>query len=98
MFEKSYGVEEAHPNCFDNLVNNLKGYGVRASQITIPFNMFMNIEIDRNGEIKITPPRSKTGDYVDLKAEMDLIIGVTTCSAGLCNNFTWTPIDVEIYS
>jgi hypothetical protein len=98
MFEKSYGVTEAHPNCLDNLVNNLKSYGVQASQITIPLNIFMNIEIDREGEIKIKSPMSKAGDYIELRAEMDMIVGVTACSAGSCNNFEWTPIDVEIYS
>lgn len=98
MFEKSYGVTEAHPNCLDNLVNNLKSYGIQASQITIPINIFMNIEIDREGEIKIHPPMSKAGEYIELRAEMDMVVGVTACSAGLCNNFKWTPIDVEIYS
>jgi len=98
MFEKSYGVTEAHPNCLDNLVNILKSYGVQASQITIPFNIFMNIEINREGEIKIQSPVSKAGDYIELRAEMDMIVGVTACSAGACNNFEWTPIDVEIYS
>ena len=98
MFEKSYGVTEAHPNCLDNLVNNLKGYGIQASQITIPLNIFMNIEINRKGEIKIHPSMSKAGDYIELRAEMDMVVGVTACSAGLCNNFKWTPIDVEIYS
>ena len=28
---------------------------------------------------------------------MDLIVGVTACSAGACNNYKWTPIGVEIY-
>jgi hypothetical protein len=98
MFEKSYGVTEAHPNCLDNLINGLKSYGVQASQITIPLNIFMNIEIDREGEIKIKSPMSKAGDYIELRAEMDMIVGVTACSAGSCNNFEWTPIDVEIYS
>lgn len=98
MFEKSYGVTEAHPNCLDNLVNNLKGYGVQASQITIPLNIFMNIEIDREGEIQIHSPMSKAGDFIELRAEMDMIVGVTACSAGSCNNYKWTPIDVEIYS
>lgn len=57
----------------------------------------MHIGIDHAGAIKIKSPLSKAGDYIELKAEMDLIVGVTACSAGTCNNFTWTPIDVEIY-
>jgi uncharacterized protein len=97
MFESSYGVTDAHPNCLDNLIHNLRSYGARASMITTPFNIFMNVRIDQEGTIMIQSPASKPGDYIDLKAEMDMIVGVTACSAGLCNNFTWTPIDVEMY-
>ena len=28
---------------------------------------------------------------------MDLIVGVTACAAGKCNNYHCTPIAVEIY-
>lgn len=98
MFEKSYGVSEAHSNCLDNLVSNLKDYGIHASDITVPFNIFMNIEISKQGEIIIQSPLSKAGDYIDLRAEMDMIVGITACSAGACNNFEWTSIGIEIYS
>ena len=98
MFVKSYGVNEAHPNCLDNLVTNLKRFGIQASQITIPLNVFMSVDINRKGEITIQSPMSKAGDYIDLRAEMDLIVGVTACSAGACNNYACTPIGVEIFS
>ena len=98
MFERDYGVTEAHPNCLDNLADNLEPYGVRLDQITIPFNIFMNIEISDDGEIEIQPPHSKAGDAIVLRAEMDLIVGVTACSAGMCNNYKCTPIEVELYS
>ncbi len=97
MYEKSYGVTKAHPNCLDNLITSLKNYEINASQITIPLNIFMNIKLSKKGEITIQPPVSKAGDYIELRAEMDMIVGITACSAGECNNFTWTPIDVEIY-
>jgi uncharacterized protein YcgI (DUF1989 family) len=29
---------------------------------------------------------------------MDLIMGVTACAAGKCNNFRCKPIEVEIYA
>ena len=98
MYVKSYAVTEAHPNCLDNLAANLKDYGIQASRITTPFNIFMNIEITPEGEITINSPKSKAGNYIELRAEMDMVVGVTACSAGACNNFAWTPIDVEIYS
>lgn len=97
MFEKSYGVAEAHSNCLDNLVSNLKNYGIQASDITIPFNIFMNISISKQGKITIQSPLSKAGDFIELRAEMDMIVGVTACSAGSCNNFKWTSIKVELH-
>jgi hypothetical protein len=98
MFIKSYGVTDKHPNCLDNLVTNLERFGVQASQITVPFNIFMSIDVSEEGEIEIQSPKSKAGDYIELRAEMDMIVGVTACSAGACNNYRWTPIDVEIYA
>jgi len=97
MFEKSYGVQKAHANCLDNLIENFKDFGIHHPDIAIPFTMFMNIDISPEGGITILPPISKAGDYIELMAEMNMIVGVTACSAGTCNNFEWTPIEVELF-
>lgn len=97
MFATSYGITEPHPNCFDNLATHLRPFGLRPSQITTPLNLFMNITFSADGAIAIHPARSKAGDAVTLRAEMDLVVGVTSCAAGTCNNFTWTPIEVALY-
>lgn len=96
MFEKSYGATEPHANCQDNLAGPLAKFGIRPTQITVPFNLNMHVEINREGQITIQPPQSRAGDYLELRAEMDLIVGISACSAGLCNNYSWTPIEVEI--
>jgi uncharacterized protein YcgI (DUF1989 family) len=98
MFARSYGETRAHPNCFDNLAFNLEEFGILASQISIPLNIFMNIDISNEGKIDILPPASKAGDHIDLRAEMDLIVGVTACAAGQCNNYHCTSIEVDIYA
>ena len=56
----------------------------------------MNVEIQPNGELRILPPRSRAGDHIVLRAEMDMIVGVTACSAELSNNGSFKPIDVEL--
>ena len=48
------------------------------------------------GVLRIHPPRSKAGDSVTFRAEMDLIVGLTACSAELSNNYRFKPIDFEI--
>ena len=60
-------------------------------------NIFMNTAISENGAVTATTPLSRAGDYIELQARMDLIIGVTACSAGKCNNFQCTAIDVEVW-
>ncbi len=50
-----------------------------------------------SGELEIGPPLSRPGDFVDLRAEMDLIVGVTACSAEMSNNYSFKPIDLEIH-
>jgi uncharacterized protein YcgI (DUF1989 family) len=57
----------------------------------------MNVEVSPAGEITIGPPLSKPGDFVDLRAEMDLVVGVTACSAEKSNNHAFKPIDLEIF-
>jgi len=97
MFGSPYGITEAHPNCLDNLTTHLGSLGITASQIINAFNIFMNATLSANGKIAIEPPLSKAGDYIDLRAHMDLIVGITACSAKKCNNYHCTSIDVEIF-
>jgi uncharacterized protein YcgI (DUF1989 family) len=98
MFEISYGVAESHPNCLDNIASSLKPYGIHSAQIPTAFNIFMNAKVTERGEVLINPPMSQPGDYIELRAEMDLIVAITACSAGKCNNYNCTPIEVEVYA
>lgn len=97
MFHLLYDVTGEHPNCLQNLATRLSPYGIKASQIPTAFNIFMNVEISKSGKVVIKPPSSKAGDYIELKAEMDLLVGITACSAEKCNNDRCKPIDVEVY-
>jgi uncharacterized protein YcgI (DUF1989 family) len=97
MYKLSYGLTEAHPNCLDNLATHLDPFGIKYFQITDVFNIFMNVTISAHGHVTIEPPLSEAGDSIDLKANMDLIVGVTACSAMKCNNYHCTAIDVKIF-
>ena len=97
MFELTYQATGPHPNCLDNLIASLSPFGIQAFQIPTAFNIFMNVAITAAGQVTVQPPLSKPGDYIDLHSEMDLIVGISACSAGKCNNFRCTPIRVEIY-
>jgi uncharacterized protein YcgI (DUF1989 family) len=92
-----YRTSGHHPSCFENLVVNLAPFGIAPDAIPTTFNVFMNVEVGPTGELAILPPRSRAGDYLLLRAEMDMLVGVTACSAELSNNGTFKPIDVELF-
>ena len=92
-----YKTTTHHPSCFANLVQGLAPFGIAPDAIPTTLNLFMNVEIvPTTGELRILPPRSRAGDHIVLRAEMDLIVGVTACSAELSNNGSFKPIDVQV--
>ncbi|MDQ7970741.1 MAG: urea carboxylase-associated family protein [Oxalicibacterium faecigallinarum] len=95
-FQIIYDNHEPHPSCFMNLVNNLAPFGIAPDRIPTTFNIFMNVVVAPDGELTIGPPLSKAGQFIELRAEMDLIVGVTACSAEMSNNHSFKPIDIEI--
>lgn len=85
MYRKQYGVIGYHANCHDNLLHALRDLGVAAEPVTIAFNFFMNVEIQPDGRLTFAPPRSRAGDSMTLRAEMDLAVALTACPASTCN-------------
>lgn len=97
MFRILYGDADPHRGCFGNLSAALDQYGISPDEIHTTFNIFMHVNINsETGTVRVLPPKSKAGDYITIEAKMDLIIGLTACSAGLSNNFTYKPIGFEI--
>ena len=93
-----YKTTGHHPSCFENLVHGLEPFGIAPDAIPTSLNVFMNVDVLPSGELRILPPRSRAGDHITLRAEMDLIVGVTACSAELSNNGRFKPIDVRLHA
>jgi hypothetical protein len=96
MFEILYKHRDHHPSCFENLCTNLRSFGIEPHQISTTFNIFMNVRIDPLGKLFVDVPTSRAGDHIDLRAEMDLVCGLTACSAEGSNNGRFKPIDFAI--
>lgn len=97
MFRKLYGEADPHHGCQGNLENALAPYGITSDRIPIAFNVFMNVAVDsRTGEIKVLPPLSRPGDRIVFRAEMDMVVAMTACSAGQSNNFRYKPIQFAV--
>ena len=86
-----------HRGCFGNLAEALEPYGVQPDRIPVAFNCFMNVPVDGStGKLRVLPPTSKAGDSIAFRASMDLVIGLTACSAPDSNGGTFKPIDYRI--
>ncbi|WP_375589299.1 urea carboxylase-associated family protein [Hoeflea alexandrii] len=96
-FSIIYGDEDPHHGCQGNLERALAPYGIGPDAIPIAFNVFMHVAVDSDsGEIKVLPPKSKPGEKTVFRAEMDLVVAMTACSAGQSNNFRYKPIDYRV--
>lgn len=96
-FRIIYGHEHPHRGCFGNLSEALAPYGITPDQIPICFNVFMHVTVDGDtGRVDVLPPKSRAGDYVIIEAKMDLIVGMTACSAEMSNNYAFKPIVYEV--
>ena len=95
-FQVMYNNPHYHPSCFENLYTNLKPFGIEPDDVPTAFNIFMNVQFNSEGKLSVDPPLSKAGDYVLFRAEIDLIVALTACSAEDSNNGSFKPIHYEI--
>lgn len=96
-FRHFYPDKPVHRGCFGNLAEALAPFGVEKDAIPCAFNVFMNVPVDQaTGKLEVLPPTSKAGDRLRLQAEMDLVIGLTACSAYASNGGAFKPIDYRV--
>jgi uncharacterized protein len=95
MYEIQYGLHN-HRNCSDNLTQALRNVGLEVGFLPTPLNVFMNVEVEADGTLSIHPPRTRAGDSLVLRAEMDLVVALSACPASLCNGGSAKPLGYEI--
>ena len=85
--------------CRENFVVELAKHGMTKRDIVSNINFFMNVPILPDGELAIVDGASKPGDYVTLKAEMDVLCVISNCPQvnNPCNGFKPTPVRVMIW-
>lgn len=69
--------------CWENLIDGLKDYPIAPEDIPSPFNLFQSMDIDPQGKLIwcLDRDRHPSGQpaYVDLRAEMGCLVGVSAC-------------------
>jgi len=73
--------DASHRSCQENLAEALASHGLSGDDIGDIFNVFMNVELHPDGSFAIRPPTAMKGDYIELRAEMDVLAAVSACPA-----------------
>ena len=56
----------------------------------------MHVTVDRDGVVCVKAPLSEPGDSIELRADMDMLCALTSCSAENSNNGSFKPIDYQV--
>ena len=92
------GIGAQERSCQENLEEALAPYGITGDDIGDIFNVFMNVTWDENGAFTRHIATAKKGDYIDMRAEMDILTGISACpSDSIVNNYVPKPLGVKIF-
>jgi urea carboxylase-associated protein 1 len=85
--------------CRENFLLEGGKHGLSKRDIVGNINFFMNVPILPDGSLAIVDGISEPGSYVDLRAEMDVLVLISNCPQvnNPCNGFNPTPIRVVIW-
>ena len=95
---RRYGKPD-DPNCRQNFLRELGRYGMGARDMVANLNFFMYVPVAADGAMDMGPSRSKPGDYVELRAEMDVLAVISNCPQmnNPVNDFNPTPVRALVY-
>ncbi|MCC7017200.1 MAG: DUF1989 domain-containing protein [Rhodospirillales bacterium] len=86
--------------CQGNFERELAKHGLGAKDIVANINFFMNVPVRADGGVAIVEGRSRAGDYVELRAETEILAVLSNCPERLnqAAGFDPTPIRVTVYT
>ncbi|MES2706986.1 MAG: urea amidolyase associated protein UAAP1 [Verrucomicrobiota bacterium] len=91
--EKSYQTarNDWRRNAHDNFLIEAGKQGLGPRDLTANINFFSRLDADEEGKLSFHPDNSPAGSVVELRAEMDLIVVLTTCQHPLDPNPVYAP-------
>lgn len=97
---ETLGAVGYHDNCTDNLNRALAEMDIQINETPSPLNLFMHVPVDDHGRLAFRPPLSQAGQYVCLRAEMDLVIAFSACPQDMVpvNNMSPTEAHFAIFA
>jgi urea carboxylase-associated protein 1 len=90
-----YGIKGTE-SCRANFIAALAEHSMNARDIPANINWFMYVPVKPDGSTEIVDGRSEPGDYVDLRAERDVLVVISNCPQRYnpCNGWNPTPVRI----
>ena len=73
------GIESGHRTCQGNLEEAVQPWGVDPDLIPDVFNVFMYTDVVDEHRLVFRESPAEAGDYIDLRAEIDVLAAVSAC-------------------
>lgn len=83
-------------SCRDNFLAALKTFGMSARDIHSNINWFMNVPVGADGSAQIEDGKSIPGDFVELRAEKDVLVIMSNCPQFFNPCSGWNPTPIRI--
>jgi len=77
--EKRFAL--AGDGCQEHLAASLTPWGIKLEEIPDPLNIFFNVSADPAGTMTVGDHSSHPGTCIELRAEMDCLVAISTCAA-----------------
>jgi urea carboxylase-associated protein 2 len=87
---------EWHQNARDGFLIELGKYGLGARDLHATVNFFSKVTVEENGDLRYSANNSTPGSYVELRAEMNVLVLLNTCQHPLAPGSHYQPRPVEI--
>ncbi len=87
-------------NCRDNFLVGLAPHGMGKRDLAPNINFFMNVPVTDDGHLDIVDGISQPGNYVELRADRDVLFVISNCPQlnNPCNGWNPTPIRLLVWS
>lgn len=83
-------------NAHDNFLVELGKHGLGKRDLVANVNFFSRVDVNPEGRMTFHPSNSKAGDFVDLRAEMNVLVVLNTCQHPLDPNSQYAPRPVRL--
>lgn len=103
LVEKKYGPStyqesrnDYHKNGHDSFLVELGKWGLGPRDLVANVNLFSRVDVGEDGGMSFVAGNSKAGDYVELRAEMNVLVILNTCQHPLDPNPKYQPKAVQL--